>query len=97
MIIRWPNILFGILILASHFIFDVLSNPLVLGIEVKVVNHIIVTDFVPLVLTQVLTIVLQDIVRAHWELSWAGASLLLSDELFLLGVLASAYYSHALL
>ena len=71
MIIRWPNILFWILILACHFIFDILANPLVLGIKIKVVNHIIVTDFIPLILTQVLTVVLKDIVRAHWELGWA--------------------------
>ena len=97
MIIRWPNILFRILILACHFIFDILANPLVLGIKIKVVNHIIVTDFIPLILTQVLTVVLKDIVRAHWELGWAWSSLLLSDELFLLWILASTYYSHALL
>ena len=71
MIIRWSLIIFRILVLARLFIFNVLAHPFVLGIQVEVVNHIVVADFVPFVLAQVLTIVLEHIVRAHWELGWA--------------------------
>ena len=97
MIVWWTDILLRIFILTCHFIFDILTNSLVLSIQVQVVNHIVVTDLVPLVLTQVLSVVLQNIVRAHWELRWGRSSLLLADEFLLLRVLAATHNAHALL
>lgn len=89
MVVRWSDIFLWIFILTCHLTFDVLANPLILRVEVKVVNHIIVTDLISLILTEMLTIMLKHVVRCHWELCWAASSILLSYELLLLGVLAS--------
>lgn len=88
MIIRWTLIIFRILILASELISDVLAYSFVIGIQVKIVYHFIVRNLIPLILTQMLSIVLNHIIRAHRELRMRAPSLLLCDELLLLGVLA---------
>ena len=84
MIIRWSNILLRILILASKLILYVLSHSLVLGIQIEIVNHIIVLYLISFILTQMLPIVFKYVIGAHRKLSWGGSSRLLVYELLLL-------------
>ena len=97
MVVRWAYVLLWILVLASHLILDVLTYSLVLWIEVKIVNNIIVSNFISLILTKMLSIVFENIITAHWELCWTIAPLCLGDELLLLWVLTSTDNTHALL
>jgi hypothetical protein len=50
MVVWWPTVLLGALILTCELVGDVLPNTLVFGIQVEVVYHFIIGDFIPLVL-----------------------------------------------
>jgi hypothetical protein len=85
MVIWWSTLLFGALILTRELICNILANSLILGIQIEVVDDFIISDLVPFILAQMLPIVFEDILGAHGELGWAGASSLGVDELFVLG------------